>query len=390
MKKRVLANLLWGSFLLLSSCQGGNSSSVTTSSPEDSVSVSTPDVEYEVTPYSNPVTVISGNADYKGEIADPSIVKGEDGLFYIFATNRVMLVSEDGVNFTVATTSVIPQPTWGQDLFPRVTGFCLWAPDVEHIGDKWIYYYALSGPACAGIGYAVADSCAGPYTDMGKMFSVDEIGVRNAIDPMVYVTETGEVWMAFGSFQGLYMIQLAADGLGLYSPDSSTTGITYQEENKILIAGYPGNWDSSTYEGSYIIKHGDYYYYFGSAGTCCSGQDSTYYVKVGRSENLTGPYVDSTGTALTNSGSGKTYGEMVVWAGVGSDRDVIGPGHNSILVDDRGDAWIYYHAYDSDDAFRTRHLFMDKLEWTEDGWPYVENKKPSFHEEKDGPAWALA
>ena len=46
-----------------------------------------------------------------------------------------------------------------------------------------------------------------------------------------------------------------------------------------------------------------------------------------------------------------------------------------ILKDDAGDYWIYYHAYSSLDRYATRHLFMDKIEWDEDGFPYVEGKK---------------
>ena len=33
-----------------------------------------------------------------------------------------------------------------------------------------------------------------------------------------------------------------------------------------------------------------YYYYFGSAGTCCAGKDSTYRVFVGKSDDIAGPY----------------------------------------------------------------------------------------------------
>ena len=92
---------------------------------------------------------------------------------------------------------------------------------------------------------------------------------------------------------------------------------------------------------------------------------------------------------LTMSGNGKTYGELVIWAGAGDDRDVVAPGHNSILKDDAGDYWIYYHAYSSLDNYATRHLFMDKIEWDEDGFPYVEGKQPTFEEEIDGPRFEI-
>ena len=65
--------------------------------------------------------------------------------------------------------------------------------------------------------------------------------------------------------------------------------------------------------------------------------------------------------------------------------DVKGPGHNSVLVDDAGNYWIYGHAYISTDNYATRHLMMDKLLWDKNGMPYVEGKNFSFNEELDGP-----
>ena len=48
-----------------------------------------------------------------------------------------------------------------------------------------------------------------------------------------------------------------------------------------------------------------------------------------------------------------------------------------------------YHAYTEKDHYRTRHLMMDKLLWDENGYPYVENKIPSFEEEKEGPSFII-
>ena len=71
------------------------------------------------------------------------------------------------------------------------------------------------------------------------------------------------------------------------------------------------------------------------------------------------------------------------------DKNVYGPGHNSVLLDDAGDYWIYYHAFSSADNYSTRHLFMDKLLWDDNGFPYIENRIPSFQEELDGPRFIL-
>ena len=120
----------------------------------------------------------------------------------------------------------------------------------------------------------------------------------------------------------------------------------------------------------------------------CEGKKSTYLVRVGRSKSIKGPYIDSNNRFLTMSGSGANYGNLVLWAGV-NNPDYSGPGHNSIFLDEAGDYWIYYHGWSKLDDWGTRHIFMDKLLWDEKGFPYVENYKPSFQEEKPGPRFII-
>ena len=342
--------------------------------------------------YMNPTSVVNASGQpYKVEIADPSVVRGDNGYLYCVSTDRRFLRSEDGCNWEVISENIIDNPAWGKEY--SKSGYNLWAPDLIKIGDKWIYYYSLSGwGSPIGIGYATADDIEGPYEDQGKLFTGDEMGVLNCIDPQPFVDVDGTVYMTVGSFQGLWLVELTEDGMGLAG------GIEYQKENKVLIAGKVGGWDGSTYEGGYIMRKEDKYYYFGSAGTCCAGKDSTYRVYVGVADNVAGPYVDKKNRPLTMSGSGTTCGELVLWAGSGSDRDVVGVGHNSVMVDDAGDWWIYYHGFSKQDTFGTRHLFMDKLVFDADGYPYVsfeyededgnmktKNYLPSYELELDGP-----
>lgn len=373
----IFINVGCGQFVIGTSNSEGGNSSIEESSIVEESSVDNKSYWSEV--YCNPVNVTySSGSAYKNEVADPSIVKGDNGYFYCVSTDRVMLRSEDACNWEVVTTSIIDSPTWGKDYTDA--NYNLWAPDLIKIGDQWIYYYSLSGWSNPiGIGYATADNIEGPYTDQGKLFTGSEIGIQNCIDPQPFIDVDGTVYMTVGSFQGLYLIELTEDGT------ECAGGVDFQKQNKTLIAGYDGGWDGATYEGGYIMYKDGYYYYFGSAGTCCEGQSSTYRVYVGRSQSVDGPYVGKNNFPLTLSGHGTTHGELCLWAGSGADRDVIGPGHNSILVDDAGDWWMYYHAYSSLDTFGTRHLFMDKILWDEDGYPYVETYKPSFQEDLDGP-----
>lgn len=320
---------------------------------------------------------------YSAEIADPCVVRDEDGEFWSFSTCRRVLHSVDGCQWEKYSDAIIKKPTWGDAHFSAAgkSGAELWAPDVVKIGDKWIYYYSISDFGyAAGIGYATADEVGGPYTDQGRLFWSEEtgeeesVGVISSIDQQI-IFDGGHVYMVLGSFSKIWMIQLTDDGLGLYSPDENISGIKYQRQNKVLIA-------SNRYEGSWIFKRGNYWYYMGSSGTCCSGKDSTYRVRVGKSESLFGPYIDSDGKRM--DALNEENGDLVVWAKK-SNENTIAPGHNSVIQDDAGDFWWYGHCFYEYDGFRTRHLAMDKLLWDDNDMPYVDGYQLSYNEELAGP-----
>jgi arabinan endo-1,5-alpha-L-arabinosidase len=130
---------------------------------------------------------------------------------------------------------------------------------------------------------------------------------------------------------------------------------------KVKIAG-------SKFEGSYIYKRGKYYYFFGSIGSCCEGDKSTYRTVYGRSESLLGPYVTKNGTTLLNNGY-----EVLIQG----NSHFAGTGHNAEIVeDDNGTTWILYHAYEKG-VDSGRQVLLDRVLWTDDGWPYCVNSEPS-------------
>ena len=338
-----------------------------------------PEVAYTSSTYQNPMFVqnTSGNF-YSSEIADPCVVRDEKGEFWSFSTCRRVLHSEDGCNWEKYSDAIISKPRWGDAHFNAAgkTHAELWAPDVVKIKDKWIYYYSISDFGyAAGIGYAVADEIGGPYTDMGRLFwsedtgESESVGVEDSIDQQVIFGDDGNIYMVLGSFSRIYMIQLTEDGMGLYN------GVQYQREHKILIA-------SNKFEGSWIFKRGDYWYFMGSGGACCSGKDSTYRVRVGKSKSLFGPYLDSDGKRM--DAYGEENGDLVVWAKK-NNPNTLAPGHNSVVMDDAGDFWWYGHCYYEYDNFGTRHLAMDKLLWDENDMPYVDGYELSYNEELQGP-----
>lgn len=358
--------------MLLASCGGtssaGSSNQNTSSSSSEQESSSVVEVNFE-----NPV--------FEPVFADPSVIRAEDGTFYAFGTQDTsqwgdsfgvkygpIISSKDLVNwkFEKAVFNAVTFPTWN-----TTSGAGIWAPDITYINGQYVLYYSLSawGDPNPGIGVATAPSPLGPWEDHGKLLDSESSGVPNSIDPTVFVADDGRVYMVWGSFIGLYGIELSADGLSIKNPDTL-------KEDKVFIAGLQNNvWTGSTYEGAYIRKIGDYYYMFVSSGTCCDGFNSSYHVRVARSESPLGPYVDAKGDSMAPS---ENRGEIVVNR---SDR-FVGVGHNSIIQDDAGDYWMLYHGFDKEEdpmygTTNRRSLLIDKLVWTEDGWPYVEGYEAS-------------
>lgn len=302
---------------------------------------------YAADKYSNPVI------DYS--LPDPSIIKGEDGYFYLYATEDIRNLpihrSKDLVNWKFVGTAFTDATR--PDFEPEGG---IWAPDINKIGDKYVLYYSMSvwgGEWTCGIGCAVSDRPEGPFKDCGMMFRSNGIKVQNSIDPF-YIEDNGHKYLFWGSFRGIYAIELSEDGLSLKSGSSP-----------VQIAG-------TAYEGTYIHKRGGYYYMFASIGSCCEGLKSTYTTVVGRSTSLFGPYLDKKGQSMMDN-----HHEILIH----KNDSFVGTGHNSEIVSDNaGTDWLFYHAVSVANP-DGRVLMLDKIDWI-DGWPSVEGNSPSVKSEK--------
>lgn len=209
------------------------------------------------------------------------------------------------------------------------------------------------GEWTCGIGCAVSDRPERPFKDCGMMFRSNGIKVQNSIDPF-YIEDNGHKYLFWGSFRGIYAIELSEDGLSLKSGSSP-----------VQIAG-------TAYEGTYIHKRGGYYYMFASIGSCCEGLKSTYTTVVGRSTSLFGPYLDKKGQSMMDN-----HHEILIH----KNDSFVGTGHNSEIVSDNaGTDWLFYHAVSVANP-DGRVLMLDKIDWI-DGWPSVEGNSPSVKSEK--------
>ena len=168
------------------------------------------------------------------------------------------------------------------------------------------------------------------------------MNVENSIDQYFY-EEDGKYYMLWGSFFGIYIMELDV---------TDDVMITPKLDTKRLIAG-------NAYEGINLWKRDGYYYLIGSIGSCCEGQKSTYTTVVARSKDLFGPYVDKQGGQMLDNKH-----EVILHK---NDR-FVGTGHNSTLLeDDEKNTWMLYHAFELERLDAQRQVLLDRILWDEDG-----------------------
>lgn len=304
-------------------------------------------------------------ATYKNPIIaedapDPSIIKGNDGYYYLLSTAEHVYRSTDLVNWTYVRQAFGNNPR--QTFVEGVNVY--WAPCVTKQDGRYVLYFALSkwgGEDTASIGVATSDNPGGPYKLVGdgKLFTSAEVGVKNSIDPN-YIEEDGHKYIVWGSWHGIWLIELTEDGLAVKDMSKKTQ-----------IAG-------TRFEAPYIFKRGHYYYLFCSIGACCEGANSTYETVVGRSTKLFGPYVNKNNDRMLDN----NYSIFLT-----KNAPCIAPGHNSrILEDEAGKTWMTYHGYMSDDPDKGRVVWLDEVKWRS-GWPYITGNGASSTE-LEGPTVA--
>jgi arabinan endo-1,5-alpha-L-arabinosidase len=244
-------------------------------------------------------------------------------------------------------------PAWIAEAVPENRNMSYWAPDIIHLGDRYLLYYAVSsfGKITSAIGLATTPTLdpADPayrWTDRGIVVQSHEGGDFNAIDPSVFSGGDGTLWLAFGSYwSGIKLVQLDPQTGKRSAPDAPLTSLAY---NKSI-------------EASCLYKHDGYYYLFVNWGSCCRGVASTYNIRMGRSRQVTGPYLDRDGVDMLKAG-----GTLLL----SSKGPLFGPGHAGILVD-KGKSW-FTSDFEGDSRMDGKAtLAIMPLTW-KSGWPVVE------------------
>ena len=301
-----------------------------------------------------PVDVQYSSNDTAG-IHDPSMIRTLWG-YSLFSTHNAIHehASFDRVHFYDAGMALSKVPEW-TNAFTN-SSEDLWAPDASpREGKYWLYYAASSfGSNNSAIGLATSRTALpGEWLDSGApVLTSAECEFSNAIDPGVVLDENDTPWLSFGSFYGgIYIVQL-----------DKTTGKVASGATCLHLANRIANFDAI--EGSYIYRHGGYYYLFVSLDFCCQGVNSTYHIGVGRSTSATGPYYDRGGLPMTQGG---------VTLLLTAHGNIIGPGGQTVMRDGSG-ALLVYHYYDgNNNGFPA--LGLNYLDWSADGWHVLRNER---------------
>lgn len=290
-------------------------------------------------------------------VHDPStIVKCKDE-YWLFTTGRGVRSrrSKDLVEWQSGPRVFPTQPAWTTDAVPGNRGY-FWAPDLIAHNGRFLLYYSVStwGANTSAIGLA-SNATLDPadpdcnWTDEGIVIRSGKSDDFNAIDPAVTQDAEGNLWLAFGSFwSGIKLIQLDPSTGKRIAPESPVYSLAYQE----------------SVEAPFICRHEGLYYLFVNWGICCRGVKSTYEIRVGRSTEITGPYIDKDGLNMLDGGGSlflQTKGQF------------IGPGHPGIFSEG-GDFWFSCHYYDGN-RHGSATLAVRPLHWSPDGWPYI--RKPA-------------
>jgi arabinan endo-1,5-alpha-L-arabinosidase len=288
-----------------------------------------------------------------GYCADPFVVRGEDGRYVMYGTTPhplpggrafQVLVSDDLDTWEDAGGALVvsrPAPADAE----------YWAPEVAFAdGRFWMYYSLGRGDADHQIRVAVSDRATGPFEDTGDVLTAD---LPFAIDPSPYRDADGGWWL-------FYATDLVAGSRpGTVLAVQRLRDMTHLEGERTIVLRASADWqryerdrqihggvhDWHTLEGPAVLDDG--------AGGCVllySGgnwQTAGYGVAAATAPWPTGPWHEDAldGPVVTSASTG-----------------LRGPGHCSVLTDERGRHHLFLHAWDDDSSVRRPHRMSLHLE----------------------------
>lgn len=355
--------------------------------------------------------IVKGGFSVAASCHDPEIVVGEDGYYYMFGSHMVGAKSSDlrkweyFANGVDSSNPMFDNLLGGDyDAFSYVgkntdNGYSVWASNVyynETMNKYTMYFCTTSSYIKSSICMATADEVEGPYTYQGKLLDsgygkndvnstnlYDVLGKDadidryleyggynnkiwpNCIDPSIFQDEEKRLWMVYGSWSGgIYLLEIdPSTGYPIHPKMDETNNVDTYYGKKLVGGGH------HSIEGPYIeySEETGYYYLFLSYGELKT--DGGYQIRVFRSENPMGPYVDTEGNTLDDSEDYWNYGLKLMgnYSLPSLSYTYMAPGGQSTFKDKDERYYITYHQrFDNNGEYfepRVHQMFLSK-----DGW----------------------
>ncbi len=350
-------------------------------------------------------------------VHDPSILE-VDGTYYIYGSHMTAAKSTDLLNWeSIADGYMKTNPVYGQiyDVADEAFAYAgskdsiiktddggthVWAPDVifnETTGLYYMYYCTSSTWNASNICYATSTSPEGPFEWQGALiysgFSnrnieytdvldyVDEDFAKktyikagaynyedypNAIDPTVFYDKSGRMWMVYGSWSGgIFLLELdPSTGLVIHPTADEENNVDAYFGKRLIGGGH------ISIEGPYIMydPDTDYYYLFVSYGNLTS--NGGYQIRVFRSNEVDGEYIDMNGEYPGKSAMHQNYGLKLSgnYKLPSLERAYMATGHNSAFVDSDGKEYVVYHTR-FNDGTENHSPRVHQMLMNQEGWP---------------------
>ncbi|MDG2049154.1 MAG: arabinan endo-1,5-alpha-L-arabinosidase [Myxococcota bacterium] len=299
-------------------------------------------------------------------IHDPSIIE-ENGTYYVFSSDRLGgFYSSDNLRDWKHEGNLFEQiPDWLKQAIPAADH--IGSPDISYYQGQYVLFYQSHESETCNAATGLATSAtldpqnprslwidhglilrSRPFFDDIKVWCGDDQATFNAIDPHFFVDQTGKPWLLVGStIGGIRLVELEPETL------RPRPGSRYQ-----MVAQRWLLQEDPVIEAPSIFYKDGFYYLMVSFNHCCQGENTRYQIRMGRSRNVTGPYLDKQGRRLDLGG-----GTLVL----DGDPPWIGTGHSEVFSDG-GKEWLVHHAKDANRNYQPS-LNIRELRWDTDGWP---------------------
>lgn len=307
--------------------------------------------------YTNPLT--------SEDFPDPRIIEVKGHGYFAYAThddfsptinNILVKHSRDLVKWSESKGALLSPPVWAKHCQR------FWCPQVIKVNNTFRLYYAAEPDTKDGmcLAFATSDHPVG-FTDCGAPIMRMPGSTYQMIDPCFFIDPVSNKHLLYygSAHEPIRVVELGQDGKTFIS---SPMEVLYPAEHTF----------QQLREAAFITYNPIWKRYFLWVSGDNTWAKKSYAVSVFWSSDPMGAF-----QAIP--------GEYVIMQ---PNNHFDAPGHNCIINDAQGNEWMIYHAVDTKERFITgtnkflRKMCMDRILYTNGGWPYVINSSPSFTTQK--------